>query len=145
MQFPITIGLRRSRFLDTALLLVALLASLAVLCFPQATIIQLVICAAIWIIAGLTWCHLTPYFSAIRLEHSGQVSVAIDDKADFLPAEILPGATVHLWVTVAKLKTENGRSRLLIATVDSLNKQSFRRLRVFLRWQAKLSSLSDDA
>ena len=145
MQFPITIGLRRSRFLDTALLLVAFLASLAVLCLPQATVIQFVICAAIWIIAGLTWRHLTPSFSAIRLEHSGQVSVAIEDKTDFLPAEILPGATVHLWITVVKLKTENGRSRPLIATVDSLNKQNFRRLRVFLRWQAKLSSPSDDA
>lgn len=91
MQFPITIGLRRSRFLDTALLLVAFLASLAVLCLPQATVIQFVICAAIWIIAGLTWRHLTPSFSAIRLEHSGQVSVAIEDKTDFFACRDITG------------------------------------------------------
>ena len=145
MQFPITIGLHRSRFLDLGLLFVALLASVAALASPQATTIQFSVCAVIWVAAGLAWRELTPKFSAIRLERSGQVFVALYGKSDFLAAEILPGATVHPWMTVVKLKTEEARSKALIATVDSLNRQNFRRLRVFLRWQAEFSAPNDDA
>lgn len=145
MQFPIMIGLHRSRFMDLGLLFVALLASVAALAFPQTTTIQFSVCAAIWVAAGLAWRELTPKFSAIRLERSGQVFVALNGKSEFLAAEILPGATVHLWMTVVKLKTEEAGSKALIATVDSLNRQDFRRLRVFLRWQAEFSAPNDDA
>ena len=145
MQFPITIGLRRSRFMDFGLLFVALLASVAALAFPQTTIIQLGICAVTWVAAGLAWRQLTPKFSAIRLERSGLVFVALSGKSEFLAAEILPGATVHPWMTVVKLKTEEARSHALIVTVDSLNLQNFRRLRVFLRWQAEFSAPNDAA
>lgn len=48
-------------------------------------------------------------------------------------------------MTVVKLKTEEACSKALIATVDSLNRQDFRRLRVFLRWQADFSAPNDDA
>ena len=145
MQFPITIGLHRSRFMDLGLLFVALLASVAALAFPQTTTIQFSVRAVIWVAAGLAWQQLTPKFSAIRLERSGQVFVALNGKSEFLGAEILPGATVHPWMTVVKLKTEEACSKALIATVDSLNRQDFRRLRVFLRWQADFSAPNDDA
>lgn len=145
MQFPITIGLHRSRFMDLGLLFVALLASVAALAFPQAITIQFSVFAVIWVAAGLAWRELTPKFSAIRLERSGQVFVVLYGKSKFLAAEILPGATVHPWMTVVKLKTEEARSKALIATVDSLNRQNFRRLRVFLRWQAEFSAPNDDA
>lgn len=145
MQFPITIGLRRSRFMDIGLLFVALLAGMAALAFPQTTTVQFGICAVIWVAAGLAWRQLTPKFSAIRLERSGLVFAALSGKSEFLAAEILPGATVHPWVTVVKLKTEEARSQVLIATVDSLNRQNFRRLRIFLRWQAEFSAPNDDA
>ena len=71
MQFPITIGLHRSRFMDLCLLFVALLASVAALAFPQTTTIQFSVCAVIWVAAGLAWRLLRPRFSAIRLERSG--------------------------------------------------------------------------
>ena len=144
MQFPITIGLHRSRFMDLGLLFVALLATVTALAFPQTTTIQFGICAVIWLAAGLAWRQLTPKFSAIRLERSGQVFVALNGKSEFLAAELLQGATVHPWMTIVKLKTEGTRAKVLISTVDSLNRQDFRRLRVFLCWQADFSAPNDD-
>lgn len=145
MQFPITIGLHRSRLIDLGLLLVALLASVATLGFPQTTFIKFSVCAVIWITTGLAWQKLSPKFSAIRLERSGQVFIDRNGSSEFVAAKILPGATVHPWMTAVKLKTEDGCYNLLIATVDSLNQQDFRRLRVFLRWQADFSAPNDDA
>jgi toxin CptA len=143
VQFPITIGLRRSRFIDGGLGLVTLLASLMVLGFPQPLVTQWLLGGVIWICAVLTGWQLTPKFVAIRLERDGQVFIAHRD-GEFLAAEMLPGATVHPWLTVLRLKTEENGACRLIATVDSLNRQDYRRLRVFLRWQADFSGLNDD-
>ena len=145
MQFPITIGLHRSRFMDLGLLSVALLATVAALAFPQAATIRFGVCIVIWLAAGQVWRQLTPKFSAIRLERSGRVFVVLNGKSEFLAADILPGATVHPWMTIVKLKTEGTRAKALIATVDSLNRQDFRRLRVFLCWQAEFSAPNDAA
>lgn len=60
-------------------------------------------------------------------------------------AELMPGAIVHPWLTVVRLKTDGGRMCTLIATVDNLEREDFRRLRVFLRWQADFSVRGDDA
>ena len=145
MQFPILIGLRRSRFLDIGVLAITLVASAVVLAFPQPVIIQLMILAATWIIAAITWQKLSPKLSAIRLERDGQVSIRRFGENEFFVAELLPGATVHPWLSVVKLKAEAGDTCIVIATVDSLNKQNFRRFRVFLRWQAGFRAASDDA
>ncbi len=145
MQFPITIGLHRSRFLDLGFGFIALLASGVILTFPQSALFQLLIFTAIWVAAGIAWRQLSPKCSAIRLEHSGQISVVCHGTNDFLPAELLPDATVHPWLTVFRLKTESGDAFILFATVDSLKRQNFRRLRVFLRWQADFNALNDDA
>ena len=145
MQFPITIGLRRSRFLDVGLISVALLASGVTLKFPQTTTVQLSIFTAIWVLAGGALWQLSPKFSKIRLERSGQVSVICRGESDFSSADFLPGATVHSWLTVLRLKTEAGDTRVLIAAVDSLKRQDFRRLRIFLRWQVDFNASNDDA
>jgi len=146
VQFPITIGLHRSRLIDLCLLFVALLASLATLGFPQTvTSIKPGVFATIWIAAALAWWQLSPKIAVVRLERSGQVFIDRNGRSEFLPAKILPGATVHPWMTVVRLKTEDGCSSQLIATVDSLNQQDFRHLRVFLRWQADFSEPNDAA
>lgn len=143
MQFPITIGLRRSHFLDVSLGFVTLFASLVALGFPQSLALRLFFCGVIWVLATLVWWQLSLKFVAIRLERGGQVLISCDG-GEFLAAELLQGATVHPWLTVVRFKTEDARVRRLIATVDSLNRQDFRRLRVFLRWQADFSGLNDD-
>lgn len=60
-------------------------------------------------------------------------------------AELMPSAIVHPWLTVVRLKTDGGGMCRLIATVDNLDREDFRRLRVFLRWQADFSVPDDDA
>lgn len=145
MQFPITIGLRRSRFLDLLVVLSALLASGAILLWPLAIAIQLPVLLATWSLAALAWRRLTPQFSALRLERCGRISVVSDTGAQFAPARLLPGASVHPWLTIIRLEMESGQQSALIAAVDSLKEDDFRRLRVFLRWQADFNASADDA
>ncbi|WP_157651295.1 protein YgfX [Dechloromonas denitrificans] len=145
MQFPISIGLHRSRFLDLLVLLSALSASGAILLWPQAITTQLLVLVATWFLAAMAWRGLTPRFSALRLERSGQISVAIDASAPFAPARLLPGSSVHPWLTIIRLEIDAKQQSTLIAAVDGLKEDDFRRLRVFLRWQADFNASADDA
>jgi len=70
------------------------------------------------------------------------ISLAAGD-GDFVPAQLLPGAAVHPWLTVLRLRNAAGRVCVLCLTVDSLKKEDFRRLRVFLRWRADFSGADD--
>ncbi len=144
MQFPITIGLHRSRFLDGFVFLSSLLACAAVFAFPRSTLIQGTILCVVCLFAIFTWRRLSPKVSAIRLEPSGEISLLYPADQAFVQAEILPGATVHPWLTVVRLKTEEKPPLALIVTVDSLKAKNFRRLRVFLRWRADFNGLNDD-
>lgn len=145
MQFPITIGLRRSRFLDLLVLLSALSASGAIQLWPQAIATQLLALSATWLLAAQAWRRLTPRFSVLRLERSGRISVAGDTGAQFVATRLLPGASVHPWLVIVRLEIESGQQSTLIAAVDSLKRNDFRRLRTFLRWQADFSASADDA
>ena len=139
MQFPINIGLRRSRFLRVALVSITLLAGAVTLALPWSTTARATSFLLVLIAAGLAWQRLGPTLSAIRLERAGQILVAVAGNAEFAEAEFLAGATVHPWLTVVRLKTQDKRTHLLIAAVDSMKPEDFRRLRIFLRWQAEVS------
>jgi len=145
VQFPILIGLRRSRFLDLAVLMVALLASASIFWFLGAQLIRIALLFTTWALALLAWRNLKPYFQSIRLERSGHIFAVRAGEADFSRVELEPLSTVHPWLTVIRLKTENGRCNTVIVTVDSLLNTDFRRLRVHLRWQASVSAPGDDA
>lgn len=144
MQFPILIGLHRSRFLDIGILAIALAACASILSVQQPVISPLVFLTTTWAIAARAWQKLAPKFSTIRLERDGRLSVRSLGENEFFTAELLPGATVHPWLSVIKLKTAVGDAFVII-TVDSLNRQNFRRLRVFLRWHADFNATKDDA
>lgn len=145
MQFPITIGLHRSRFLDVALLLAALSATGVTVVFKQSTEVRMGFVLLIWMLCGVAWRQMSPKLSAIRLERTGQIFVRDNGESKFLATRLMPGATVHPWLTVIRLKTDDGQCYTLIATVDSLNRQNFRCLRVFLRWQAEFNGPDGDA
>jgi toxin CptA len=144
VQLPITIGLRRSRFLDVFIALSALLASGAVLAFSRSTLIQATILSSTFLLGALALRRMRLPILAVRLEQSGDISLWLTADNEFHAAEILPGATVHPWLTVLRLKTDNELPQMLIVTVDSLNALDFRRLRVFLRWRANFSEMNDD-
>jgi toxin CptA len=145
VQFPITIGLHRSHFLDGFIALCALLASGTTMDFPQPASVQATILLLIWILAVLTWHRLSPRLSAIRLEASGQISLTCQHDQTFLLAELLPGATVNPWLTVVRLKTDDGQIYPLLVAADSMPPDDFRRLRVFMRWRADFSAPMGDA
>jgi toxin CptA len=63
---------------------------------------------------------------------------------DFINVDLMPSATVHPWLTVFALQAEGGQVERLIVAFDSLPAEDFRRLRVFLRWQAEISDGNDD-
>lgn len=144
MQLPITIGLRRSRFLVIFLILSSLLASGAVLVFPRPMLILALILCLICSFTILAWRRLKPPVLAIRLEQSGEVSLLYMVNQPFVRAEILPGATVHPWLTIFRLRVAEKQPVTVIVTVDTLKAQNFRCLRVFLRWRATFNELSDD-
>jgi hypothetical protein len=145
VQFPVIIGLHRSSFLDAGFGILLVSAGALTAAWPQTEPYRLLLLAWIAVAGLLTWRRLTPAFSAIRLEHDGRIMVMRCGEAEFVAAEPQPGAIVHPWLCVVRLKMADGRVRTLNATVGPKNCQNFRRLRVFLRWRAKFNEPADDA
>lgn len=102
--------------------------------------LQVVLCLLTACLAFIAWQKLTPKVSEIRLERGGSVSIRHGNQQEFFPVFIQPNATVHPWVTVFRVTSDSNQAFTLIATVDTLNRQNFRRLRVFLRWQLDLTN-----
>jgi toxin CptA len=144
VQFPIIIGLHRSRFLDGVLIVVTLLAIGTAVALPYSAIVRLVIALLIVVGSYDAWRKLKPTLSGLRLDRSGQIFISEAGDTEFLEAELLPCATVHPWLTVVRVRVLSGRRHTLIAVADSMRADDFRRLRVFLRWHAKSSPLIDD-
>ena len=145
MQFPITIGLHRSHFLGRALMSLALLAGGVTLALPWPTAVRAGSFMLVLIVSHFAWQRLEPALSAIRLEKTGHVLVTVAGSAEFADAELLAGATAHPWLTIVRLKTQDGRTHRVLAAVDSMKTEDFRRLRVFLRWRAEFSVPVGDA
>jgi len=138
VRFPITIGLHRSYFLDLVILLSAMLASVTALLWPLFSMalpcLVLIVLLSILAFRGLDMPVL-----ALRLERGGQISVLLNAESEYCPVELLPNATVHPWVTVLHLRFPGGKVKALVVTAGSLSAHDFRRLRVFLRWQAEFT------
>lgn len=143
MQFPITIGLHRSRFLDASFTVVALLAVVATIAAPLDRGFKVAALVAILAIVLLTRNKLLPSVSALRLERDGSVAIQPAGSDAFLAARIAPNASVHPWLTVFRLVTEERAEYTVIALPGSAGMQDLRRLRVFLRWQADFNADSD--
>lgn len=162
MQFPITIGLHRSRFVRPL--------AYAVLCLW-------LLVWAFWSGQGALWWQLalsalglgallalermllraTVVVTALRLEADGRLLVrpclagqglaspgndGCKDgcKEEFeagvwWPAQLSPVTRVHPWLTVLSGTLADGRRFSLCLTVDRLKRADFRRLRVFLAWR----------
>lgn len=140
MQFPIIIGLRRSRILVAALVLLVLAVQGIGFYFFTHWGLKVIFYLLTLSLAFITWKKLTPKISEIRLERGGGISICQCSQQEFFPAYIQPNVTVHPWLTVFRVRSDGNRVFILIATVDTLNRQNFRRLRVFLRWQADFSN-----
>ncbi len=145
MQFPITIGLRRS-FLIWLLPLLGLAVSLILLMLPLAANIRgLMAVVSLLGVACLIWqkAHISR-IQSLRLSADGSMSVAFADTPGyFLPVSLQPGATVHPWLTVMRLQAGKKIYRAVL-TPESIDRDDFRRLRVFLRLAAKFNGPDAD-
>lgn len=145
MQFPITIGLCRSRIMGAGLWLIAALAIGALLAWPQSLVVRFIgatlVPLAVWFIRR----QLLFVFDAIKLERTGLVFVRFPGETDLHEVTVLSGAVVHPWLTVARLQDESGKHHVLTISADMLAQDDFRRLRVFLRWRVKFNGELNDA
>ncbi|NTV71738.1 MAG: hypothetical protein HGA71_16520 [Azonexaceae bacterium] len=145
MQFPIIIGLRRSRFLDALLLIVVVLACTAIFGFQCSPAIRAILFLAVQFFAIRALYAFAPEIKQIRLERNGEIFVSRGDESEFVRATPKPGAIIHPWLTVIRFATEDSRTATLIATVDRKSSENLRRLRMFMRWQASFRATNDDA
>lgn len=146
MQFPVIIGLHRSFLLDRLLLLVLLASVVFIGFYPGDLWVVAGLLVFVFLLAGLAWRQLQPPFAALRLTHDGRVEGRLQEDGEFVALRCLPGATVHRWLTVLQLAPESGgAASVLLVTVDSSGPDEFRRLRVFLRWQNRVSASGDVA
>lgn len=145
MQFPITLGLHRSLFLDRVLFGLMLGGSLVILFYPRDTGLQALLLAIFWGIGIHAWRQLEPAVSALRLARDGSLQALLAGETNYQPVSCLPGATVHPWLSVLRLKLASNRKTTLLIAVDSTNPEDFRRLRVFLRWRAGFNDPVDAA
>ena len=139
MQFPIIIGLRRSRFVDGALLAATATGLVAIALTPWALTVLAMLGSAIVLVAVVTVKALTPQIRALRIDNDGRISCQIADRSELILVRLLPGATVHPWLTVLRLADEQRTYRVVIAP-DSIALEEFRRLRVWLRWRLEVSA-----
>ncbi len=139
MQFPIAIGLHRSRFVALALWLIVACGTLVIAAFPRSTAVQALMCLMLWGGAAWSWRALRPAFGGLLLERDGHLRLLDAEGRPGERARLMPGATVHPWLIVMQLLVEHGGRPVLVLAPDSMAPEEFRRLRVFLRWQAGFS------
>jgi len=145
VQFPITIGLHRSRILNAALLLLTVLATWVWLLWPQTFMLRLIgavlIVATSWFIRR----QLEPTLGCIRLDRAGNIFASTGLDGEFKALYAQSGAMVHPWLTVVRFRDDLSQRYTLVATIDSMNPNEFRRLRLFLRWRVKFAEQASDA
>ena len=142
MQFPIMIGLHRSRLQSRILAVLLSMALLVFLCYPVPVPLRLLGVLLLGLGGAWTIRQLRPQIEALRLLADGNVAIkcAGGNDQEFVPVRVQHGATVHPWLTVLRLATREGQPYRLLLTPDCLLPEDFRRLRVFLRWHSAVSA-----
>lgn len=139
MQFPIRVGLRRSRFMVIAAVLVHGTALTAVLAtaWPMAlsTLLAcLVVGHGLWALRTIN-----RYCYSLRLYADGQFAFG-DDLTKYV---VSPGSYVHPWLTVFRFRGAGGRLRSVVVLPDSTSFDEARQLRLWLRWKVSASGDGD--
>jgi hypothetical protein len=137
MFLPLELTLRPSRIYPLVLLLGFALATggamLANLPGWAKLLVALMLLAAL----ARTWRAHQPTVQGVRVSQSGQLAILLDDWQAASPS----GQNVVLpWLVSLKLVLENGQKIRLWIWTDSTDANSFRRLRVWLRWGRTMSN-----
>lgn len=144
MQLPITVGLHRSFFLASALAASHVLAALVIGLPPWTLAAKILLLTFVGASALLAWRLRPEKVTALRLLRDGRLECQLTGSQEFQAADLLPGATVHPWLTVIHLRVAGGR--VVVAVLpDSAVAADYRRLRMWLRWQARFKGAMDRA
>ena len=135
MQFPVSIELRRSRFLSLLLVLVHALTAGCVAVLPWTWPLRLFLLA---LVGASLWHALRPHVIVALCIYSR-------DRLDCLLADgtwavhsIQPDSTVFDQLIVLRLRVgEEKRIRHLTLLPDQMSAEQFRVLRLWLRWHAE--------
>jgi toxin CptA len=127
------------------LLLAGVLAIAVWLSWPQVLAVRLV--GVVMILGGGLHLRrqLEPKLGVLKVDRDGAISGAPNANHELIPLYALPGAIVHPWLTVVHFRDDDATRYVVIATVDSMHPDDFRRFRVFLRWRVKFAEPAGDA
>jgi toxin CptA len=134
VQFPISIGLRRSRLL---ILLLSVFHGIAVACLialPWPMALRLLLSALVGL--SLVYALRPPRVTGLRLTGRDRLDCLLAD-GNYIAARALPDSTVYARLIVLRLRIgEEKRVSSLTLLQDQLSAEQFRQLRLWLRWQA---------
>jgi toxin CptA len=77
--------------------------------------------------------------AGVAFRSDGSLAVA-DPAGAWLQAELRHCAAPTGWLAVLSVRDQRGRSRAAVVLPDAIDPESFRRLRVWLRWRAVTST-----
>lgn len=144
MQFPITIGLRRSRLLIPLFVGFVLFALIGLTAVPWADAIRGSL-SLLLLGASLRFAYcLQILVQAVRLHRDGRFDACLAGETEFASASVLPGCYVHPLLTVVRIQVSE-QTLVLLLLPDSLEANDFRQLRAWLRQRAEVSDWRDDA
>lgn len=135
MQFPVNIGLHRSRVLLFLLLLLHGVAAACVMVLPWAMLWRVV--ALLTVGVSLFAALRRPRIVGLRLVTKDRLECLLVD-GSCVAAKTLPDSTVFARMLVLRLRLgEERRISQLVVFYDQLGADEFRRLRLWLRWQGE--------
>lgn len=142
MHLPVSIELRRSRWLVSGLLCAHLLAALVVFLPEWPLIVPLLASLLLLVSAVWGWFRCLPAVAVLRLRDDGRIECRRSGDTVFEMAQLLPDALVHPALIVLYLQLGEQRLTVVVAP-DSAPAAQRRCLRVWLRWRADFRPLVD--
>lgn len=143
MQFPIHIGLRRSRLLVVSLLLFHAMAAACIVALPWTWVWRSLLLAAIGVSA---WHALqATEINGLRLAEHGELACLFADR-ERIAAVVLPDSTVFNQLIVLRMRIGDARRVVsLVLLPDSMSAEQFRLLRLWLRWRGESGAIETTA
>lgn len=135
MHFPVSIELRRSRFLSILLLLIHVLAVGCVAILPWMWPFRVLFLS---LVGASLWRALRPHeLAGLCIYGSDRLDCLLADRTRAALA-VMPDSTVFDRLIVLRLRIgEETRIRHLTLLPDQMSAEQFRALRLWLRWQAE--------
>lgn len=135
MQFPIFIGLHRSRILLFLLFFIHFLAALGVLLVAWPLLLRLALVLISGFLGVSAWQRLKRLPQYLALYADGRMEVG-EEEGKLRQVALLPGAVLLPWLCVFRYEDE-GAVNTFTLLWDAADQESLRRLRLWVRWKNK--------